>query len=139
MSSVVGAVRVEGLRDLQAALRRLDGESQKALRVALNTAVELIAVDVRRRLPYGTGRAKSTVRPTSSQREASLSAGGRKAPYVPWLDYGGRVGRNRSVSRPFKPEGRYVYPSYHANRDDMLDVLATEITRAAISAGLTVT
>lgn len=138
MSGFSDPVRVDGLRDLQAALKRLDGESQKALRTALNTAVELIAVDVRRRLPYDTGRAKSTVRPTSSQREASLSAGGRKAPYVPWLDYGGRVGRKRSVSRPFKPEGRYVYPSYHANRDDMLDVLASEIARVAVDAGLVV-
>lgn len=136
MSGFKDPIRVEGLREVQAALKHLDGQSQKALRVALNNAVEVVAQDARRRMPYRTGKARSTVKASSSQREARVSEGSRRVPYVAWLDYGGRVGRNRSVVRPFRPGGRVLYPAYGAHRDDVLDLLTQEIIEVARQAGL---
>ncbi len=136
MSRVVEPIRVEGLRELQAALKRLDGESQKALRVALNKAVEAIADDARSRVPTRTGKARASIRATSSQREARVSAGKKSVPYYGWLDYGGTTGIGGSVQRPFRKAGRYLYPAYADQREDMLKTLSREITAVAEQAGL---
>lgn len=136
MSGPAAAIRVEGLRELQAALKRIDGESQKALRTALNAAVEDIAQTTRRRMPSRTGKARASVRATSSQREARVSAGKKAVPYYGWLDYGGRVGKSKSVVRPFRKTGRYLYPAYHDQKDEMLATLSREIVAVAHAAGL---
>lgn len=138
MSGFDQPVRVEGLRELRGALKALGPDAAKALRVSLNRAVEDIAVDARRRVPTRTGAARASVKASSTQTAARVAAGGRKAPYFPWLDYGGKTGVGRSVHRPFRKEGRYVYPAYRSNRDDLLIGLGREITAAAHAAGLTV-
>lgn len=119
----VEPIKVKGLREFQAALKRVDEELPRRLRLILNDAIEVVAEDTRRRVPSKSGRAKASVKTQSSQREARLKAGGAKVQYFPWLDYGGNVGRNRSVKRPFKKEGRYVFPAYRRNRDDVLEML----------------
>lgn len=129
-------IRIEGLRELQATLRALDGESQKLLRGTLNEAAETVAAGARRRVPTRTGRAKGSVKTASSQREARVKAGSAKVPYLGFLDYGGRVGIGRSVSRPFVRSGRYVYPAYDANRDSIMKGLSDSIGRLITRAGL---
>jgi hypothetical protein len=129
-------IRVEGLRELQAALKAFDGESQKALRVALNNAVEGIASDARRRVPTRSGKARASIRATSSQREARVSAGKKAVPYYGWLDYGGKTGIGRSIDRPFRKAGRYLYPAYEDQKDEMLAKLTREIVAVAGQAGL---
>ena len=136
MSGFQDPIRVKGLRELQTALKQIDGESQKALRVALNNAVEGIAVDARRRVPTRTGKAKASIRATSSQREARVSAGKKSVAYYGWLDYGGKTGIGGSVVRPFRKQGRYLYPAYHDQADEMLAVLTREIVAVAEAAGL---
>ena len=138
MGSTIEPVRVTGLREFQRALRELDGESQKQIRVVMNDALEIVAVDARRKVPRDSGRAVASLKVQSSQREGRLVAGGGKAPYYPWLDFGGRVGRQRSVVRPWKPEGRYIYPSYRRHRDDVLDLMVDGLDRLARDAGLAV-
>lgn len=109
MAVASGAIKIEGLRELQAKLRKMDGESQKKLRLVLNEAAEIVVETASSRVPRRTGRAAATLRAASGQREASVKGGAARAPYYPWLDFGGRVGRNRSVRRPFLKEGRYIY------------------------------
>lgn len=135
----VDPIKIDGLRDFQAALRQMDGETQKQLRVVLNYAADVVATDTRRRMPSRSGKAKGSVKVASSQREARIKEGAAKAAYVPWLDFGGRVGRDRSVSRPFLKTGRYMYPAYHANKTDVQHVLERELVELATNAGLTVT
>lgn len=136
MANVVDPLKIAGLRDLQAALKSMDGESQKLLRLTLNEAAETVAAGARRRVPTKTGRARGSVKAASSQREARVKAGSAKAPYFPWLDYGGRTGRNRSVSRPFVKTGRYLYPTYSANRESILTGLETSIRKLITQVGL---
>ncbi len=138
MPRAVDPIKIDGLRDFQAALRQMDGETQKQLRVVLNTAADIVVTDARRGFPTRTGRAKATVKASSGQREASVKLGSTKAPYAPWLDYGGRVGRNKSVSRPFVRQGRYLYPAYHAHKTEIRAVLERELVELAKRAGLTV-
>lgn len=136
--STVDPIRVEGLTRFKNALRALGPDAAKALRVALNKAVEAIADDARRKVPTRTGKARASIRAASSQTAARVQAGGRKAPYFPWLDFGGRVGIRRSVKRSWRPEGRYLYVAYKQNRDDLVIGIEHAVSAAARDAGLTV-
>lgn len=157
MGLSVEPIHITGLRELQAALKQLDGESQKQLRVVLNSAAETVAGGARRRVPTRTGKAKGSIRVMSTQREARVAEGGKKAPYMPWLDYGGTVGRGRTgrggvasaagrsdagtagnVKRPFIKAGRYVYPTYHANKVSIQKSLQDSLIAMVESVGIEV-
>lgn len=136
--AVVEPIKINGLRDLQAALRQMDGESQKQLRVVLNRAAELVIDKARPRVPVDSGAAKSSLKARSGQREAKVVGGGRKAPYYPWLDFGGKVGRNKSIERKFISSGRFIYPAYKSQQDEILKALEKGIVELAQGAGLEV-
>lgn len=145
MAGTVEPIRINGLREFQKALKDMDGESQKLLRVALNSVAETVAGGARRRVPSRTGTARASLKVSSSQREARIKGGSSKAPYYPWLDFGGRVGPGRtgpgtgSVRRPFIQAGRYMYPSYSANRATVLTALEQVLVDLAENNGLKVT
>lgn len=131
-------VRIQGLRELQAALKQMDGESQKQLRVALNSVAETVVAGAARRVPRKTGRAAASLRARSSQREAAITGGSKKVPYYGWLDFGGRVGRNKTVNRPVVKSGRYLWPTIAANRESLEKGLTTALADAARQAGFEV-
>lgn len=138
--SLVEPIRITGLRDLQRALKQADGESQKRLRVVLNKAADIVVDDAAQLVPRGaSGAARASLKARSGQREAIAVGGSRKALYYPWLDFGGRVGKKRSVERKFIKSGRYLYPAWSDNRKKVLDLLADEIVEVAKSVGLEVT
>jgi hypothetical protein len=133
----VDPIKVVGLRDFQAALRAMDGESQKQLRVVLNRAAELVRADAARMVPTRTGRARASVRVQSSQREAKVVAGSKKIAYFGWLDFGGTI--RRTNRRPWYPRGRYLYPAYDRNQAEILEELTDGLADLARDAGLDVT
>lgn len=57
-------------------------------------------------------------------------------PYYPWLDFGGRVGRHNSVSRPFQTRGRYIFEGFYRNRDEFTEVMETNLRSVVRAAGL---
>jgi HK97 gp10 family phage protein len=130
------AVKVKGLRDLQAALKATEDGLQKELRVALNRAADLVASGAARRVPVKTGRARASLRAQSSQREAKVMGGSKKAAYYGWLEFGGRIGRDKATRRPFVKGGRYLWPAYAAQRDQVAKVIAAELTALMERTGL---
>jgi hypothetical protein len=74
----------------------------------------------------------------SSQTAVRVAVGGTKAPYYPWLDFGGKVGRNDSTVRRFYSDGRYLYPSLREVRGELEGVLLRSLTDVARRAGLDV-
>lgn len=136
------AVKIEGLREFTRGLKEMDRELPKALRLAFNSAADVIVADARGRVPSRTGRARGSIVARSTQTKARVEGGGRKAPYYPWLDFGGSVGRRRSVKRPFLGRtGRYIYTAYFRRRDsgEFQDLLMDGIKRVAHDAGIEVT
>jgi hypothetical protein len=131
-------VGVEGLRDLNRSLRQLDSEAPKALRGALNEAAELLIRYARPDIPRRTGNAAASLKAQSTRTAVRIKVGGRKAPYFPWLDFGGKTGPNRSVDRPFLKEGRYLYPNLRKHRDEFTALLRTSLDTVAENAGLEV-
>lgn len=106
------AIQVTGLRELNKALKAMDTNLPKKTRVALNESADLVISGARPPVPRRSGRASNSLRAASTRTAVRVTAGGTRAKYYPWLDFGGKVGRGRSVSRPWKKEGRYLYPAY---------------------------
>ena len=86
-----------------------------------------------------------------------MVAGGKKAPYYGWLDFGGTVGKGRvsagvskkraggdfggkegSIKRPWIDGGRYIYPAYAANRESIHKALEQILAELVREAGLEV-
>lgn len=132
-----GDVRVitKGVKDVQRALRQIGDGSEKELKVEFTKIAETVAGDIRPKVPHRTGKAARSVKARGSQRGGAIAFGGSAAPHYPWLDFGGSVGRNRSIKRPFIQEGRYVYPTIREHREDLIERTDAVIARLARKAG----
>ena len=120
-------IRFEGLKELRKAMRDAEAGSQKHLQIHFKDVATVVASAIAGRVPVLTGAAAASVRARATATSASIVAGGPKAPYFPWLDFGGSVGRGHhsgqpgsgAIQRPFIREGRYIYPTIA----DMSDVI----------------
>ncbi len=129
-------IAIQGLRELQKAMRSVDSKAPAQIRLAQNDAASYLIDRVQPQIPRRTGAAASSLRARSSQRLTRIAVGGKKAPYYPWLDFGGRTGPGGSAVRPFIKDGRYLYPTYHANKDQFQHILQEAILRVAAGVGL---
>lgn len=132
------AVRVEGLRAFTRSLKDVDRELPKAVRLANNRIVQIIVDGVQPEIPVRSGRTRATVKAKSTRTAARISAGSKRSPQYGWLDFGGKTGINGSVVRPFFKKGRYIYPTYEANQDRVVEVMVEEYSAIARDAGLEV-
>lgn len=131
-------IQIRGLKEFSRNLRKLDRELPKGLRIALNEAAQVVVDYAVPRIPRRSGRAARSVKARSTRTAVRVSGGGNRVPYYPWLDFGGRVGRKRSVNRPFKKDGRYIYAGFHAKRKEFATVLERALLKVAESAGVEV-
>lgn len=131
------AIRIDGLKEFQRALRDLDSNLPKVMRVVFNEASSVVIDWATPRVPRRTGRAVKSIKARSSQREARVGIGGARAPYMPWLDFGGegRV-KGRPPARPFIKKGRYLYAGLDATRDEVTKIMTDGLAQLATSAGL---
>lgn len=130
-------IRIDGLKEFQRALKDMDRDLPKQMRVVFNDAMGLVIDWATPRVPTRTGRARASVKAKSGQREARIGIGGRRAPYMPWLDFGGEGRRpGRPAARPFIRKGRYLYAGLDAKHDQVTEVMSRGLTRLAESAGL---
>jgi hypothetical protein len=133
-------IEISGLREFQRSLRQMNANLPKQIRLIFNKALDLVVDYARPRFPRKTGRAAGSLKTRSSQREARVALGGARAPYAPWLDFGGqgRV-KGRPPHRPFIKGGRYVYRGLEVNRGKITDVMSEGLTELARGAGVEVT
>lgn len=134
------AIKIEGLNEFVRNLKRLNADLPKAVRRAFNSAADVVVADARPRVPRLTGTAAGSIRARSTQTAARVVGGGPKAKHYPWLDFGGRVGKGRSVRRAFLKEGRYIYAAYFAKRDsgEFERVMTEALLDVVASAGIAV-
>lgn len=131
-------IKIDGLAQFSRNLRKLDNDLPKALRIAHNEAGELIVNYARPRVPKDSGKAAGTVKAKSTRTEGRVTGGSARYPYYAWLDFGGRVGKNKSVSRPFYKSGRYLYAGLSSQFGDIMKVLNNALIDVAKSAGVEV-
>lgn len=132
-------IKIEGLAEFRRALGKIEPESKKQIRIAFNSVADVLVEHTRPQIPRRTGAAAKSLRAKSTGTTARVSVGGARARYYPWLDFGGRTGRNKSVVRPFYTEGRYLYPTLRQIRPLIEQELKRSITAVAEGVGLDVT
>lgn len=130
-------IEIEGLAQLNRALRAIDSDAPKQLRLTHNAAADLLVDRTRPEIPSASGAARRSLVARSTRTSARVAAGGRTARYYPWLDFGGQ-GRiaGRPARRDFLREGRYVYPTLRRIRPDIEQLLADGLTAVVRGAGL---
>lgn len=136
---MAGAIRIKGLDQFNRNLRRMDRELPKGLRIALNEAADAVIDEARPDIPRRTGRAQAAIRGKSTRTLSRVSGGNARAPYYPWLDFGGKGKKpGRPSSRPFKKDGRYLYPAYFRKRDsgEFERILTAALLKVARTAGV---
>jgi hypothetical protein len=136
---ILEPIKVEGLSEFNRALKKLDSELPKAVRLANNEAAEVVVKYTLPLVPTRSGKAKRTVKAISTRTEGRARGGSKGAPYYPWLEFGGHVGRKHATARPYVKEGRYLYPSYLSHRAEVFQVLVKALAKVARDAGLEVT
>lgn len=118
-------LEVRGLVELTSALKKVDADVASNLKAAMKAiAADVVAIAQEQVIAdVGAGPAASSIRPRASLRGAAVAFGGPSAPYYPWLDFGGSVGRGHkprvawsgAIKRAWKGkpngDGRYVYPA----------------------------
>lgn len=123
------------LSDWQRAMGRFSAGVADRVARLLEFAAETVADDAERLVPRGpSGAARASLKAIG----ASVSIGGPRAPYGPWLEFGGRVGVNESVSRRVVPGGRSIWPSWEKNRTDILTAMERGLGDLAKESGLDV-
>lgn len=134
-----GKIEVRGLAELSRALRRVDADAPKALRVALNGVAQDLVDETKPQIPKVTGRAANTLKARSTRTSARVAIGSKRAAYVPWLIFGGQ-GRvaGRPAAREFIKEGRWLFPTLVRRREAVSTMLQEALNDVAKSAGLDV-
>ena len=131
-------IETVGLKPLVASLRQIDADLPKGMRVALNNVANTLVDKVRPQFPAVSGRARRSLKASSTRTAARVRMGGTGAPHAPWLDFGGRVGIRKSVERPFQRRGRYLYPTLDRIQPQIEEQLQQAINEVAENAGLDV-
>lgn len=134
-------IQVIGLREFRANLRQVHRNLPRAVRRVANKAADIVVAEARPRVPLGPpekGHALMSIRSASTQSSGRVKGGGARFPYYPWLDFGGHVGRNASVSRPVRRGGRYIYPAFVDKRDEITEEMDRGIHQLAEAAGIRV-
>lgn len=122
-------IHVRGLKEVRKALRDVDKTLGPELRKGLNEVADIVLDTARPLVPTRSGKARASLKAGSTETAVQIKAGGTKAPYWSWLDFGGKVGRKKSVKRRFIAEGRFIYPTLRKRRDDIEDKFYDVIDR----------
>lgn len=134
-------VEVKGIRDLRKGLKQIEDDLPKELRDGLAEVSEFVVGIAREKVPRRSGDAADSMKVRKQSAAAAIAVGGSAAPYYPWLDFGGSVGRGRagkgtgSVKRPFLKEGRYIYPTLKEKRSVINEKVDKLIGELAVKAG----
>lgn len=135
---MIEPIKVDGLAQFSRNLKKLDSDLPKGLRIAHNEAGQLIVNYARPKVPKDSGKAAGTVKAKSTRTEGRVSGGSARYPYYAWLDFGGRVGKNKSVSRPYIKSGRYLYAGLSNQFGEIMEVLNNALLDVAKQAGVEV-
>lgn len=130
-------VEVDGLAQMQAALAAARTAVPRAVNAVFEDQATAVAGKTRQLVPRGpSGAARASV----EAKGGSVTAGGSRAPYFAWLDWGGDTGgAGARGQRRFIREGRYVFPSLTASHKAIVAALEEGAADAMRAQGLEVT
>lgn len=137
-------LKVEGVTELKKALTSAALIEQRTeLRVGLRAAAEVVARDAQGRVPSRTGRARASIRATSTANRAFVVGGKARVPYYGWLDFGSRTpvtGNSRDVgpwagSGGGPEKGRFILPAFDAKERAVKELVEQAVGKAMQNLG----
>jgi hypothetical protein len=138
-----GKVEVKGVRELQTALKRVDSDLPREMKAGFLRVAERLVKYIEPKVPRMTGAAASSVQARATQLGAGIRGGGNAAPWYPWLDFGGSVGRGHrpgqgggAIRRPIIKSGRYIYPTVAQHEPDIREEVERFMDKLESTAGL---
>lgn len=133
-------VRVTGAEEIQRAMQEAGSGLPKMQRDALKDVLGEVVDYARPRMPTRTGRARASLKARAGEKGGTVTLGGAKAPWAPWLDFGGQGKRpGRPPARPFLKQGRYVYAALAVRQKDIDQIMSDGLDTLVRRAGLDVT
>lgn len=112
-------IEIEGLRELQRGLRRIDKELTNELKKANKDAGEAVVEAARPEAPELTGKLKGSLRAANKVREAEVRLGGAKVPWAGPIHFGW-------PARNIEPDP-FVYRALDKRRDEVRDAYMKRI------------
>lgn len=138
------SVRVEivGLREVQSAFRQIDSDLKGEMKAEFLGIATSVASAARAKVP-GSGGAAGSIKPRGTTRGASIAFGGTAAPHMPWLNFGGSVGRGHrpgvpwsgAIKRDRVEPDRYIYSTIKENGDRIRSEIDGSLKRLILGAG----
>lgn len=112
-------IRIKDIGRFTGALKQVNRNVGNELKGGFKKIAESVAEKTRSKVARKSGRAAGSITARGKQKGAAIAVGGQKAPYYPWLDFGGSTGRGHipgkawsgAIKRPMVPSGRYLYPT----------------------------
>lgn len=126
---MIQGVQVEGLNRFARAMRKVDASFPARLRAGFNESARIVAEEARTSVPKKSGTLAGTIRASSTTRHARVSMGGARAPYAGFIEFGGHVGRNKSVHREYIAGGRYLFPAFKNKRTEVEVAMSAMVRR----------
>ncbi len=125
------AIRIDGLRELSRALKKVEDGLQKEIPRRLKPIAERVAGIAAGRINSRSGRLAGSLRAFATQRAAGVRMGSARLPYAGPYEFGGYP-----EGRPFIPEGRAIYPTFKEQaprvESEVVDVLNDLVRQAGL-------
>jgi hypothetical protein len=155
--TVGNAVKIDGLKELQAQLKKLPKDVSREFNREMKGIAAEVTGSIHQQMSASfqdnrsakkksakaerpLGDAEKSVRPSFANGYVAIRGGGERAPYYPWLDFGGTLpavgGRHNEQHRPFFHEGRWIYPTIARRRPQIYAKAMAAVERAKGRVGL---
>lgn len=127
-------IRVDGLKDLQQALREAPKEVRKEVRAANKLAAEVVASAAKTLAPSRTGRLAASIGARAGQKDASVKAGSAaRVPYAGPIHFGWHTRPNPEKGwrgGPIRPQP-FLYDALDLRREAVLQRYVEAMSKIA--------
>lgn len=123
-----GAVRIEGLREVQRALSDLSDDLKNEMKGTHLAAAQAVLPEAQRLAPFRSGALQASLRATATRTGGRIRAGSSAVPYAGPIHFGWPA--RRITPQPF------VYDALDPRRDEVIDVYAKRLNELITKYGI---
>ena len=114
-----GAQQIEGLKEVNAALRSMSKDTRDDMKATHKKAAAIVIAGAKRFVPVRTGRLAEPIRDGSTQRMGRVRVGSASVPYAGPIHFGW-------PARSIKPQP-FIYDALDGRRDEVVKVYVQRI------------